>query len=84
MKESYFDLLLASVRQAGEIRRGTLDARKFEVLQEDVTRIRAGFEKSRRPEGPARALLRVAAANPLAFQAALEPKRGSRPTPGTK
>ncbi|HJX28578.1 MAG TPA: NadS family protein [Thermoanaerobaculia bacterium] len=102
MKDSDFDLLVTSVRQAGRIKRGELDpARKLEVRAEDVKAIRAKLEKSqaefalmigvsvstlqnweqgrRQPEGPARALLRVASVNPAAVAAALDPGKGTNP-----
>jgi putative transcriptional regulator len=96
VKDSDFELLVTSVKQAGRIKRGEMEpARKLEVRAEDVKAIRAGLNKSqaefalmigvsvstlqnweqgrRQPEGPARALLRVAAANPAAVAAALDP-----------
>lgn len=96
MKDSDFEQLVESVRQAGRIRRGEMEpARKFEVRAEDVKTIRAKLNKSqsefalmigvsvatlqnweqgrRQPEGPARALLKVAAVNPTAVAAALDP-----------
>lgn len=94
MKQHDFDRLLASVKQAGAIRRGQLKpGRVTEFRPEDVRAIRDKLEKSqeefalmigvsvatlqnweqgrRRPEGPARALLRVAAKNPQAVVEAL-------------
>ena len=94
MKQKDFDRLVASVKQAGAIRRGQLKPRRItEVRPEDVRAIRGKLEKSqeefalmigvsvatlqnweqgrRRPEGPARALLRVAAKNPQAVAKAL-------------
>ena len=98
MKDSDFELLVTSVRQAGRIKRGELEpVRKFEVSAEDVRAIRAKLNKSqsefalmigvsvstlqnweqgrRQPEGPARALLKVASENPAAVAAALDPSR---------
>lgn len=98
MKDSDFEQLVTSVRQAGQIKRGEMkSARKFEVQAEDVRAIRAKLNKSqsefalmigvsvstlqnweqgrRQPEGPARALLKVAAENPAAVAAALDPGR---------
>ncbi len=98
MKDSDFELLVTSVRQAGRIRRGEMaPARKFEVRAEDVKAIRTKLDKSqsefalmigvsvstlqnweqgrRQPEGPARALLKVAAENPSAVADALDPRR---------
>lgn len=97
MKDSDFEQLVESVRQAGRIRRGEIEpARKFEVRAEDVRAIRAKLNKSqsefalmigvsvatlqnweqgrRQPEGPARALLKIAAVNPSAVAAALDPR----------
>lgn len=94
MKQKDFDRLVASVKQAGAIRRGQLKpGRVTEFRPEDVRAIRGKLEKSqeefalmigvsvatlqnweqgrRRPEGPARALLRVAAKNPQAVAEAL-------------
>lgn len=97
MKDSDFQLLLTSVKQAGQIKRGEVEpARKFEVRAEDVKAIRARLDMSqsefalmigvsvatlqnweqgrRHPEGPARALLKVASMNPVAVAAALDPR----------
>lgn len=94
MKQKDFDRLVASVKQAGGIRRQQLKpGRVTEFRPEDVRAIRGKLEKSqeefalmigvsvatlqnweqgrRRPEGPARALLRVAAKNPQAVAKAL-------------
>ena len=96
MNDLDFQQLLASVKEAGRIKRGEQEpARKFEVRAEDVKAIRANLDKSqsefalmigvslatlqnweqgrRHPEGPARALLKVAAVNPRAVAAALSP-----------
>ena len=96
MNDSDFEQLLASVKEAGGIKRGEQEpARKFEVKAEDVKAIRAKLDKSqsefalmigvsvstlqnweqgrRQPEGPARALLKVASVNPRAVAAALDP-----------
>jgi putative transcriptional regulator len=102
VKDSDFQQLLASVKEAGRIKRGELEpARKFEVRAEDVKAIRAKLNKSqsefalmigvsvstlqnweqgrRQPEGPARALLRVASVNPQAVAAALDPSQVASP-----
>jgi putative transcriptional regulator len=94
MKQKDFERLVASVKQAGAIRRGQLKPGRVTELQaEDVRAIRSKLAKSqeefarmigvsvatlqnweqgrRRPEGPARALLRVAAKNPQAIVEAL-------------
>ena len=95
MKKQHFDRLVASVRQAGAIRRGEMEpSRTTEFAPIDVKSIREGLGKSqsefalmigvslstlqnweqgrRRPQGPARALLQVAARNPEAVASALE------------
>ena len=94
MKKKDFDNLVASLREAGRIRRGeAAPSRVTEVAPVDVKAIRRRLGKSqaefarmigvsvatlqnweqgrRRPEGPARALLKVAAANPEVVAAAL-------------
>lgn len=94
MKDQDFKELLASVREAGEIkRRDIAPSRQFEFAPTDVKRVRAGLGLSqsefalligisaatlqnweqgrRRPEGPARALLRIAATHPEAVLDAL-------------
>lgn len=98
MKDSDFQELLASVKEAGRIKRGEQEpVRKFEVKAEDVKAIRAKLNKSqsefalmigvsvstlqnweqgrRQPEGPARALLKVASVNPRAVAAVLDPSQ---------
>ncbi len=100
MKEAAFRELVASVRQAGRIRRGRLKAGRTTVFRPtDVQAVRArlgvtqtefalmigvsvatlrNWEQGRRtPDGPALALLRVAAKNPEAVAAALHGKRGA-------
>ncbi len=102
MKDTAFEELLTSVRQAGRIRRGTLKpSRVTEFRPADVRAVRAtlgtsqaefalmigvsvatlrNWEQGRRtPDGPALALLRVAARNPKAVIEALhtERKRGA-------
>jgi putative transcriptional regulator len=93
MKEEDFSLLIASIKQAGEIRRGELKApRRRSVSVPDIPKIRSGLglsqsefalligvsprtlqnweQKRREPEGPAKALLIVAARNPkMVFEA---------------
>ena len=94
MKEQDFDNLVASVKQAGKIRRGEIKAsRVFEFAPADIKGIRSQLHKSqsefammigvsistlqnweqgrRVPEGPARALLKVAATNPKVVEKAL-------------
>ena len=102
MKDDAFRALLTSVRQAGQIRRGTRrPSRATAFSPTDVQAVRAklrvsqaefalmigvsvatlrNWEQGRRtPDGPALALLRVAARNPKAVVQALhtEPKRGA-------
>jgi len=97
MKKGDFDALVASIRQAGKIRRGEMKpGRVTEFVPIDVRAIRQRLGKSqaqfanmigvsvstlqnweqgrRRPVGPARALLKVAAENPEAVSAALSTK----------
>ena len=100
MKDAAFQDLLTSVRQAGQIRRGSRrPARTMTFHPTDVQAVRAklgtsqaefalmigisvatlrNWEQGRRtPDGPALALLRVAARNPKAVIQAVhtEPKR---------
>ena len=102
MKETSFQELLTSVRQAGRIRRGRAKPSRVTTFRPaDVKAVRAklgqsqsdfalmigvsvatlrNWEQGRRnPEGPALALLRVAARNPKAVIEALhtERKRGA-------
>jgi putative transcriptional regulator len=94
MKKNDFETLVASIREAGRIRRGEAKpSRVMRFAPVDVKAIRRRLGKSqsefahmigvsvstlqnweqgrRRPVGPARALLTVAAANPEAVSAAL-------------
>lgn len=94
MKNENFDELVASVRQAGRIRRGeTKPSRVINHTAIKVSSVRKRLGKSqaafarmigvsvatlqnweqgrRQPDGPARALLTVAAKNPEAVAAAL-------------
>ena len=87
MKDKNFRALIASVREAGRIRRGeTAPTREFRYDAKSIRAIRAKLGKSqtefarmigvkvstlrnweqgrREPDGPARALLRVAASDP--------------------
>ena len=95
MKNTDFNKLTESIKQAGRIRRGEAKpSRIIEVSPPDIKAIRAKLGKSqadfalmigvsvgtlrnweqgrRRPEGPARALLKVASVNPSAVEDALE------------
>lgn len=94
MKKKDFENLVASIREAGRIRRGEAKAsRAAEYTPVDAKAIRQRLRKSqrefahmigvsvatlrnweqgrRRPDGPARALLKVAATNPEIVAAAL-------------
>jgi putative transcriptional regulator len=94
MKDDAFEELVASIKQAGRIRRGQAKpARVTEFKPAQVKKVRAelgqsqeefalmigvsvatlrNWEQGRRtPDGPALALLRVAAKNPRAVAAAL-------------
>src|SRR6266545_8247216 len=94
MNKTEFTKLVASVKQAGKIRRGEMKAaRVFNLKPVDVKAIRSKLGLSqgdfaamigvsvstlqnweqgrRRPEGPAQALLKVAASNPQAVVDAL-------------
>ena len=102
MKETSFQELLTSVRQAGRIRRGRAKPSRVTTFRPaDVKAVRAklgqsqtdfalmigvsvatlrNWEQGRRtPDGPALALLRVAARNPSAVAEALHrpPSRGA-------
>lgn len=100
MKPEIFDELVASVREAGAIRRGERrPSRVFEFRPDDVRVVRRklglsqvefadmigvsvatlrNWEQGRRiPEGPARALLRVAARSPEAVREALSEAEAS-------
>lgn len=100
MKDDAFRELVASVRQAGRIRRGTLRALRTTTFRPaDVKAVRGklgasqsefalmigvsvatlrNWEQGRRtPDGPALALLRVAAKNPQAVAEALHGRRGA-------
>jgi putative transcriptional regulator len=94
MRKKDFDQLVASIRQAGRIRRGEIKpSRVTQFASPDIRAIRRRLGQSqtefarmigvsvatlqnweqgrRRPHGPARALLKVAAINPQAVAAAL-------------
>lgn len=87
MNERDFDQLIASVKQAGAIKRGKMrPGRSIQMNPTDIKMIRKKLDKSqsefalmigvsvstlqnweqgrRRPEGPARALLKIASENP--------------------
>jgi len=94
MRKKDFDNLVRSIKQAGKIKRGEMEAsRAFHFDPADIKRIRLSLKKSqsefalmigvsvstlqnweqgrRRPEGPARALLKIAAERPDAVTEAL-------------
>ncbi len=94
MRKKDFDKPIASVKQAGKIKRGKSKAsRSFDFKPADIKRIRERLDVSqsefalmigvsvstlqnweqgrRQPDGPARALLKVAAENPEAVAEAL-------------
>ncbi|OGQ17649.1 MAG: transcriptional regulator [Deltaproteobacteria bacterium RIFCSPHIGHO2_02_FULL_60_17] len=94
MNKREFEKLVASVKQAGRIRRGEMKAsRVFDLKPMDIKTVRKKLNLSqsefalmigvsvstlqnweqgrRRPEGPAQALLKVAASNPKAVVDAL-------------
>jgi putative transcriptional regulator len=94
VKKTDFNKLVASIRQAGKIKRGKLKpGRVFRFKPADIKAVREKLNVSqsesalmigvsvstlqnweqgrRRPEGPARALLKVAAENPEAVAEAL-------------
>jgi len=94
MKENDFDLLLSSIKEAGDIKKGKKDSsRVFEINPPDIKMVRESLHVSqvefammigvsvrtlqnweqgrRKPEGPAKALLRVASKNPKAVLEAL-------------
>ena len=98
MKEKHFTALIASVREAGKIRRGEAKpSREFRYDAKEIRAIRAKLGKSqsefanmigvkvstlqnweqgrREPDGPAHALLRVAAMSPKTVTAALTSRK---------
>jgi putative transcriptional regulator len=97
MKKEHFDKLVASIKEAGEIKAGRkMPSRIFEIKSPDIKIIREklnvsqnefalmigvsvrtlqNWEQGRRePEGPAKALLRIALKNPSAVLDALHAK----------
>lgn len=94
MNKREFEKLVASVKQAGKIKRGEMKpSRVFDLKPADIKTVRRKLNLSqsefalmigvslstlqnweqgrRRPEGPAQALLKVAASNPKAVVDAL-------------
>jgi putative transcriptional regulator len=81
MKAAAFQELVTSIRQAGRIRRGTLRPSRVSAFRPadviSVATLRNWEQGRRTPEGPALALLRVAAKNPKAVADALHGKKGA-------
>lgn len=102
MKDTAFQELLTSIRQAGRIRQGTLKPARVTTFRPaavksireklkasqvefalmigvSVATLRNWEQGRRRPDGPALALLRVAARNPHAVAEALhrQPRKGA-------
>ncbi len=94
MKDSDFDKLAASIKEAGEIKAGhKKPSRRFEIDPPQIKIVREKLDVSqrefalmigvslrtlqnweqgrRKPEGPAKALLKIAARNPMAVLDAL-------------
>ena len=94
MREDDFSKLVASIKEAGDIKRGNQEpSRVFEIRPADIKAVRKRLQRSqsefalmigvsvatlqnweqgrRRPDGPARALLKVASENPEAVKQAL-------------
>lgn len=94
MKNEHFDKLVASIKEAGEIKAGRLEpSRMYEIKPPEIKSVRnklnvsqnefammigvsvrtlQNWEQGRRkPEGPAKALLRIASKNPQAVIDAL-------------
>jgi putative transcriptional regulator len=94
MKKDHFEKLVASIKEAGEIKAGRkAPSRVYEIKPPDIRSVREKLNVSqdefalmigvsvrtlqnweqgrRRPEGPAKALLRIASKNPSAVLEAL-------------
>jgi putative transcriptional regulator len=94
MKKEHFEKLVASIKEAGEIKAGRkAPSRVYEIKPPDIKMVRENLNVSqnefalmigvsvrtlqnweqgrRQPEGPAKALLRIAAKNPSAVLEAL-------------
>ena len=94
MREEDFSELVTSIKEAGDIKRGSRKpSRVFEIRPVDIKAVRQKLRRSqsefalmigesvatlqnweqgrRRPDGPARALLKVATENPEAIERAL-------------
>ncbi|HIJ40074.1 MAG TPA: helix-turn-helix domain-containing protein [Deltaproteobacteria bacterium] len=94
MKKDHFEKLVASIREAGEIKAGRkAPSRTYEIKPPEIKTVRERLNVSqnqfalmigvsvrtlqnweqgrRKPEGPAKALLRIASRNPTALLDAL-------------
>jgi putative transcriptional regulator len=94
MKKEHFEKLIASIKEAGEIKSGrTAPSRVYEIKPPEIKSVREELNVSqsefalmigvsirtlqnweqgrRKPEGPAKALLRIASKNPRAVLDAL-------------
>ena len=94
MKKDHFEKLVASIREAGEIKAGRkAPSRTYEIKPPEIKTVREKLNVSqnqfalmigvsvrtlqnweqgrRKPEGPAKALLRIASRNPTALLDAL-------------
>lgn len=94
MKKNHFEKLVASIKEAGEIKAGRIaPSRIYEIGPPDIKNVRERLNVSqnefalmigvsvrtlqnweqgrRKPEGPAKALLRIASKNPSAVLDAL-------------
>ena len=102
MKKENFDKLVASIKEAGEIKSGRkAPSRVFEIKPPEIRRVREKLKVSqnefalmigvsvrtlqnweqgrRKPEGPAKALLRIASKNPRAVLDALHTEQLGQP-----
>ncbi len=97
MKKEHFEKLIASIKEAGEIKSGRMaPSRVYEIKPPEIKNVREELNVSqsefalmigvsirtlqnweqgrRKPEGPAKALLRIASKNPRAVLDALHAK----------
>jgi putative transcriptional regulator len=98
MRKDHFDKLLASIKEAGDIKAGRMKAsREYEINPPEIKTVREKLNVSqtefalmigvsvrtlqnweqgrRKPDGPAKALLRVASRNPSAVLDALHAEK---------
>jgi putative transcriptional regulator len=98
MRKDHFDKLLASIKEAGDIKAGRMKAsREYEIKPPEIKTVREKLNVSqtefalmigvsvrtlqnweqgrRKPDGPAKALLRVASRNPSAVLDALHAEK---------